>query len=270
MDIIYMDNLKKIRWYKIAGWILLLFITSCSSSSKNFANKPIGNIDYRKAALLNVELGRNYLEQGYTERAKKKFLHALELMPNLAEAHSGMGYFWEVVGEYKEAEKHYSKSISLGKGSGLFYNQYAVFLCERDRYKEANKNFVLAINDKLYTQTAEVYNNAGLCALKNQDTQQAVYYLTKALHHDPRRTNLLLELAKISIEQREFNIAQHHLEQFYNIQNKKPTAPYLWLSIKVAKTLGQKDIAASNALLLKNLFPSSAEYIMYHNEYGKG
>ena len=72
-----MDNLKKIRWYKIAGWILLLFITSCSSSYKNVSNKSMGNIDYKKAALLNVELGRNYLEQGYTECAKKKFLHAV-------------------------------------------------------------------------------------------------------------------------------------------------------------------------------------------------
>ena len=250
--------------------MLIIFISGCSFSSPKYNKLTNNKIDYKKAALLNVDLGRSYLAQGHTERAKKKFIHALELMPALPEAHSGMGYFWETVKENKEAEFHYRNSIALGNSKGLFYNQYAVFLCERDRYKEANKNFVLAINDKLYTQTAEVYNNAGLCALKNQDTQQAVYYLTKALHHDPRRTNLLLELAKISIEQREFNIAQHHLKQFYNIQNKKPTAPYLWLSIKVDKTLGQKDIAASNALLLKNLFPSSAEYSMYHNEYGKG
>lgn len=258
-----------IKFYQIIGVILLLLNISCSSQ-KNFSNRTINsNIDYKKASLLNVELGRNYLAQGYTERAKKKFLHALELMPNLAEAHSGIGYFWEVVGEYKEAEKHYKKSILLGKGNGLFYNQYAVFLCERNCYKKADKNFMLAVSDKKYTKTAEVYNNAGLCAVKYKDHQKAVKYFTKALDHDPRRTDLLLELAKLSLEQKEFNAAKHHLEQFYHV-NTKPTSSYLWLSIKVAKMLGQEDKVASDGLLLKNLFSNSSEYMMYKNEYGQG
>lgn len=262
--IIHMKHLFKS--YKIISLVLLLSVMSCSS--KNITSRS-ANIDYKKAALLNVELGRNYLAQGYTERAKKKFLHALELMPNLAEAHSGMGYFWEVVGEDKEAEKHYKKSISLGKGSGLFYNQYAVFLCERSRYHQANKNFMLAVNDKLYTKTAEVYNNAGLCSLKYKDESKAVQYFTKALHHDPRRIDLLLELASISLGKQELTLAKHHLDHFYH-SNSKPTAAYLWLSIKCAKMSGQEDQAASHSLLLKNLFPNSPEYTMYQNEYVKG
>lgn len=271
-----MDNLikdlfnnKNIKLHKTIGLILCLSIISCAPSKNIATNATNNNIDYKKAALLNVELGRNYLAQGYTERAKKKFLHALELMPNLAEAHSGMGYFWEVVGEYKEAEKHYNKSIYLGKGSGLFYNQYAVFLCERDRYKEANKNFMLAVNDKLYTKTSEAYNNAGLCALKYNDHTKATQYFTKALHHDPRKIELLLELAKLSLEKQELNTAERHLSQFYQ-NNNKPTAKYLLLSIKAAKMLGQNDKAASHALLLKNLFPNSSEYNMYRNENEQG
>lgn len=261
---------RNIKLYKIIWLAIFLFIVSCSPSKNIVAHSTRNNIDYKKAALLNVELGRNYLAQGYTERAKKKFLHALELMPNLAEAHSGIGYFWEVVGENHEAEKHYKKSISLGKGNGQFYNQYAVFLCERERYTEANKNFILAANDKLYTKTAEVYNNAGLCALKYKDHAKANQYLTKAFHYDPRKIELLLELAKLSIEQHELNLAERHLHQFYQANNHKPTAQYLLLSIKVSKILGQKDKVASQALLLKNLFPNSAEYIIYKNEYGRG
>jgi type IV pilus assembly protein PilF len=259
------------NFLKIILSMLIIFIMSCSSnqSPPKYSNLMDSQIDYKKAALLNVDLGRSYLAQGYTERAKKKFIHALELMPTLPEAHSGMGYFWEAVKEYKEAETHYRTSISLGKGKGLFYNQYAIFLCERGRYKEANKNFILAIKDKFYEQTAEVYNNAGLCSLKHADQKQAEEYFTKALHHDPKRIYLLLDLAKIALKQHEFNIADNYLKQFYRANNK-PTAEYLLLSIKVDKFLGQEDMAASKALVLKNLFPDSSEYIVYQNEYGQG
>lgn len=240
-----------------------IIIAACSSKYNSLTNNKI---DYKKAALLNVELGRNYLANGYTERAKKKFVHALELKPDLAEAHSGMGYFWEVVKEYKEAESHYRKSITLGNGKGMFYNQYAVFLCERGRYKEADKNFVLAINDKFYDQTSEVYNNAALCSLKHSDLKKAEQYFTKALHHDPQKVHILLDLAKVALSQQEFNVSADYLKQFYTFNNNKPTAEYLLLSVKVAKALRQDDLAASKLLVLKNLFPNSVEYSECRNE----
>jgi type IV pilus assembly protein PilF len=252
------------NFFKIILLISFVGLVACSDkySNSTHANK----IDYKKAALLNVELGRNYLSNGYTERAKKKFVHALELKPDLAEAHSGMGYFWEVVKEYKEAESHYRKSIMLGNGKGIFYNQYAVFLCERGRYKEANKNFVLAINDKFYDQTSEVYNNAALCALKHSDLKKAEQYFIKSLHHDPQKIHILLDLAKVALSQQEFNASEDYLKQFYVVNNNKPTAEYLLLSVKVAKALGQDDLAASKLLVLKNLFPNSVEYSECRNE----
>lgn len=242
--------------------VLLLFIVGCSSEQVLNNSK----IDYKRAALLNVELGRNYLAQGYVERAKRKFVHALKLMPKLAEAHSGMGYFWEVVKEYKEAEIYYLKSIALGGGKGAFYNQYAVFLCERGRYKEADKNFILAVKDKIYDQTAEVYSNAGLCSLKQGNRDKAEQYFIKSLDHDPKRSDLLLELAKMSMDKKDFKLVEDYLNQFYKINNK-PSPEYLLLSIKLAKILGKEDVAVSKALVLKNLFSDSDEYKIYQAEY---
>ncbi len=61
--------------------------------------------DYAKAALANVELGLGYLEQGQIVRAKTKLIHAMNLAPSLPEVLSGMSYFLETTGEYKDAEK---------------------------------------------------------------------------------------------------------------------------------------------------------------------
>lgn len=262
-----MNNFKKIQLSYYISFSILLLSSCVEPYGYQHKITKSKHIDYKKAALLNVELGRSYLAQGYTERAKKKFLHALELMPNLADSHSGMGYFWQMVGENKEAEKHYKKSIYLGKGGGLFYNQYALFLCENNRYKEANKNFILAANDKLYTKTADVYNNAGLCALKHNDKLQAEQYLTKALYHDPRRHNLFLDLAYLNLSQNNYTSAENYLNKFYTSNKNQLTPNYLLLKIKLAKGLGEHDKILSQGLLLKNLFPNSIEYSMYQNEY---
>ena len=66
-------------------------------------DKPSPN--YQKAALANVELGLGYLSQGQIARAKSKLTHAIELAPSLPEARSGMAYFLEMTGDYKDAEK---------------------------------------------------------------------------------------------------------------------------------------------------------------------
>lgn len=264
---------EALKPHKIYRWISIIIllsgfvvISSCSSQL-NYQTDP--NIDYKKAALLNVELGRYYLSNGYTERAKKKFLHALKLMPTLPEVHSGMGYFWESVGEYQEAEKYYKKSIYLGKGGGYFYNQYAQFLCSREKYTKADQYFNLAVHDKLYTQTADAYTNAGICSVKSKDHNKAREYFAKALYHDPQKVELFLELASLSLEKKELALAKQHLEHFYE-KNTKPTASYLWLKIKLAKLAEQEEQIANYGLLLKNLFPESLEYNMYQKEYGRG
>jgi len=242
----------------------MMIVVGCTNDKQQIIND--NKIDLKKAALLNVELGRSYLVGGYTERAKRKFIHALKLMPNSAEVHSGMGYFWETVKEHKEAEKHYRRSIALGHGKGEFHNQYALFLCSQDRYKEANKHFLIAINDKLYDQTAQIYANAGSCSLKNTDYTVAENYFIKGLDHDPRKTELLLELAKIALHTTKLQAAEGYLQKFYTTNDNKPTPEYLLLGIKVAKLLGQEDIAISKAMALKNLFPDSIEYKVYNND----
>lgn len=241
----------------------VICISSCVNDTHQLTNGD--KVDLKKAALLNVELGRSYLVGGYTERAKRKFIHALNLMPNSPEVHSGMGYFWETVKEHKEAEKHYRKSIALGNGKGEFHNQYALFLCNQDRYKEANKHFLIAINDKLYDQTAQIYANAGSCSLKNTDYTKAENYFIKGLDHDPRKIELLLDLAKIALNTRKLQSAENYLQKFYNANDNTPTPEYLFLGIKVAKKLGQEDKVISKTMALKNLFPDSMEYRAYKN-----
>jgi type IV pilus assembly protein PilF len=226
--------------------------------------KPIQSTkpDYKKAALLNVEMGEKYLAMGQVARAKRKFMHALELMPRMPEAHSSVGFFYESVGDLEEAEQHHKQAIRYAEGSkGRFYNNYGTFLCRQKRFKEADVAFNKAIKDKLYIKTAEAYENAGQCALIQNDDAQAFKYFELAVKRDPQRSLASLELARIELQKGHYLLARDYLEKYR--ANADATAKSLWLAIQINKKLGNLNEVASAVMLLKGKFPNSVEYKQY-------
>lgn len=220
----------------------------------------MGTADYHRAALVNVELGLGYLTQGQVARAKTKLTHAIKLAPSIPETHSAMAYFLEMVGEFKDAEREHKKAVSLS-GKGAVLNNYGAFLCRRGRLKEADRTFHKAIEDKNYARTAEVYENAGLCALKWPDDQKATEYLMTAIQRDPNRSSAFLELVSLSLKQQKFSEAKEWLNRYRAIAEQ--SARSLWLGISVARGLKDENSVASQALMLKNLFEDSPEYKLY-------
>lgn len=220
-------------------------------------DSAMGTPDYHRAALINVELGLGYLSQGQVARAKTKLTHAVKLAPKISEPHSAMAYFLEMIGEFKEAEREHKKAVSLS-ARGSVYNNYGAFLCRRGRLKEADQAFHVAIEDKEYARTAEVYENAGLCALKWPDDSKATEYLTIAVRRDPSRSSAFLELAALSLKREKFDEAKEWLNRYQAIAEQ--SARSLWLGIAVSKGLKDHNGAANQALMLKNLFEDSPEY----------
>ena len=218
-------------------------------------------MNIRKAALLNVEMGETYLSHGQIPRAKQKFIHALELSPKLPEAHTSIGYFYERVGDLNEAEHHYKQAINFSESKGRFYNNFGTFLFRQGRYKEADKAFNNAIKDKQYIKTAETYENAGLCALKQADATKAYEYFETALKRDPNLYKSSLELAALEVQKNNFVSAKHYIDHYKSIIDSSSRS--LWLEIQVNNKLGNKNEASSAAMKLKSKFPNSEEYKAY-------
>lgn len=219
--------------------------------------------DYHRAALLNVQMGQQYLEQGQVARAKKKLVHALELESKLPEGHNAMGYFYETVGDSKLAEKHYKKAVRYGQKAGAFLNNYGAFLCRQLRFDEAEKAFFNALKDEDYTKTAEIYENAGLCALRANNKLKAENYLYQSVRYDPRNTSALLALSELTLSLRKISESQKIYDQLQSMKDQKPTARSLWLGIQLAREHNHLDKEASLALLLKNKFGDSIQYQLY-------
>lgn len=212
-------------------------------------------VDYVKAARLNIELGLSYLKQEQVSRAKSKFNRAKKLAPQLPEVYYAFGYFHEHVGENKLAEKAYQKAISLNPKGGIEHNNYGAYLCRTQQYRHAEKEFMRAVEDPNYNNTAEALENAGLCVQQIPDIAKAIEYYEKALRYDPNRSNALLELAIIRYQERNLPYANEYLARY--TQKAAPTARSVLLGIELAKAKGDKNKEASLKMLLKSEFPQA-------------
>lgn len=235
--------------------LIVLCLIGCSSvdNSNQMINQARTSeteraVDLDRAAKIYLELGLTYLNQGYVERAKAKFNRALELSPNLSEAHGAMGYYYDQVGELDKAERSYQRAIALNPKSGKEHNNYGVFLCRQQQFKNADKEFNLALKDNSYVNTAEVLENAGLCALQNEEKQVAKSYFEKSLQHDPHRPSVILELSWLYWEQGQANLALKYYEQYQKVGS--PNERSIRLGIEIAKMEGDRTKESSLRLML--------------------
>ena len=135
-------------------------------------------------------------------------------------------------------------------------NNYGAFLCDNRRYDEAETQFVLAIKSPLNTQTANSYENAGLCALRDKKWQRAKSHLSAVLRYESIRARSILGLAKANLELGLLNDAAQQLRNYRRIYSQ--TSESLWLAIQIEQQRGSVDIAKQLARVLIQKYPNSA------------
>lgn len=240
---------------------LCVMLSACTSAPMTSANPSTlhgQTPNLKLAAQYNVQLGVSYLQQGDVTRAKQKLLLATEQDPDSVAAWNGMAYFMQTTGDNAAAKAAYQKALALQPDDGDTLNNYGVFLCQQGKPKASVDYFQKAISNPQYVNTAQAYENAGLCALKIPDNQQAEQFFNKALAHDPQLPSSNLALAKLAWEKHDIVSAQFYLKR-YN-QLAKPSADSLWLTIELARQQGNRTEVREAAAKLAAKFPNSVEY----------
>ncbi len=182
-----------------------------NSDHKNEADKQL------RAARINTQLAMAYLERNDISRAKQKLVLAMSEGPSLPEVWYTMAYFLEVTGNKTKAQQHYLKAISLAPTRGDVRNNYGTFLCRTGKLTPAIEQFKLALQDPSYLDPAAAYENAGLCAMKIPDPVQAKFYFEKALMENPRRSSVLMALAKLNFNTGNYRMARGLLDMYFRV-----------------------------------------------------
>jgi len=230
----------------------VLLLGACSSNKSKFAEQEKGD-----PAEVNTQLAIEYMRKGMYEASMEKFRKALKQNPDLQVAHTSIAILYERLGEKDMADKHYRKAYNLNRKDPLTLNNYGQFLCREGRLDEADKMFMAAVRDPLYQYPETVYTNAGICAQKRPDLQQADTYFRKALQSNPQYPPALRKMVEISFAQEKYLAARAYLQRLQEIAPLTPE--FLWIGVRAEAALGDKDAVSSYALVLKNRYPESDE-----------
>ena len=231
--------------------IVSLLFTACASEPYRNEEK------LKEASKYNADLGLAYLRQGRNAIAMTKLSKAIEQNEDNAEAHHYIAELYRRLGKMEESEKHFKKALELTPNDSMLQNNYGVFLCQQEKYKEARVLFLTVLNDPLYKAKWQVYENIGLCAKLKGDVKTAGKYLHKALRANPRAAKSYLALAQINFDNQDYAAARKYYYKYLEFGRQNPAS--LWLGILLERRSGNHERVASYSVLLKGKFPDSKE-----------
>jgi type IV pilus assembly protein PilF len=204
-----------------------------------------------------VRLAIAYMQEGQLGMALKKIKRGIELDSTNGEAHNVLAIIYQRLGETSLAEKHFGRASRLQPRNPYIRNAYGSFLCQQQRYDAADEQFRTALENPLYKTPEVALTNAGICAKKSGDMEEAENYFRTALRHRSDYPQALIQMAQLSYDVGEPLSSRGYLQRFHKVAKHTPSS--LWLAIQTERVLGDKNAEASYQMLLRGNYPDSDE-----------
>ncbi len=236
------------------GVLLLVACSSVPEKAREYAGGVETNTQER--ARIHTELGAGYYAQNQLSIALEEFKEAIRIDSNYAYAYNGLGLVYGALKEDAKADANFKKSLQLEPNNSESHNNYGSFLCSRNRIDESIKQFMEAVSNPLYTTPGMAYMNAGFCSLRKNDEKSAEIYLQKAIAAQPILSQAAYQLALIQFKHGQVGLASNTLQD--SLANN-PSPEILWLGIRIARILSDRNAEASYALLLRKKYPDSEQ-----------
>ena len=142
-----------------------------------------------------------YLRDKNLTEAYKNAKKAVMVDSSSSNAHFMLALVHQQLGQLEAADKSYRKSISLDPYNPVALNAYGSFLCEQQRYRDADGYFRRALDNPLYNTPWLAWHNAGSSGEMAGDMQRAENDYRSALQTNALFAPSLLGMARVSFEQ---------------------------------------------------------------------
>lgn len=249
---------------KTGGILLAAALSSACALIPDFGGDSMSNAE---KANLNMQMGTRYLEMGMLDVAKEKLELALDLDSGNADIHNAMGIFYERIKEYDKAADQYESAVSKGADNFDIKSNYGRFLCDRGDFKKGMATLQEALDAPMNNRQWFALTNMGICYVRQNDLSRGEDYLRQALQLNADYPPALLEMQKISYQNRQYMSARAFLERYLAVGKHTPET--LWLAFQTERSLGNQKMAEEYGHQLISLFPASKEAQQIKNAIGK-
>jgi len=260
-----MDKIFRVKLSALLSIILVSLLSSCVT--KNYENnndKPVieNNSTNNEIAMTRISLGLGYLKMGNTTQAKLNLEKAKRFAPKLTQVYTAFAHYYDTVEEPELAIASYEKALSFDNKDADTLNNYGVFLCRQQRYVEAEKQILKAIDIPSYLLVSQSYENLALCQLKAKNFDKAQLYFDKAIAHNPNNASTLLQMVRLQYAIGDYQQAQIYIRK-YEKSTRRFNPNALSLAYKVYEKQQNRRIAKNYASMLVKMFPNSYEARQY-------
>lgn len=205
------------------------------------ATRPGMGVNATEPAEAYARLGEAYLERNNLPRALSALDKALSLDPDDAEALQAMAMVYQRQGEARLADETFRRALDADPGLTRAHNNYAAFLYDQGRIREACEQLEQAADNRQYANRAQLFANLGQCRQQLGDIEAARDSYRRAQSIDPRRPRSYLLLAELEADQGNLARAQQQLDTYMRLAG--PREPALRLALEIAQARG--DLAAA-------------------------
>ena len=229
------------------------YLTACATEpSKPKDTSPAPDIN----ALVTNSLV--YAQRGALAQAKRTINQALILDPNSVDANNIAGLIYGKSQQAELAIKYFERALSQARNDASTLNNYGNFLCDYGNTQQAEEKFLRAGTHASNPNPEIAYTNAGLCALRVPDIDQAENYFKTALDFKENNSVALYQLAQINFTKGRAIPALERLHAYSQFASHTPQT--LKLGIEIGRLMRDKEVEISYFNLLQNEYPTSEEY----------
>ena len=221
-----------------------------------------GPADLEKRARVRLELAGLYLGRGQHDTALEEVQRAMAFKADLPEAFNLQGLAYSAKGDLPLAERAFQRALQLGPRDGNIMHNYGWFLCQQQRWNEADAQFNGALVQPQYRDAMRTLLVQGVCQARAGRWAEAERALSRSFELDPANPVTAYNLSDVLLRRGELERARFYIARI-NSQPELSSAQSLWLAARIERRLGNLQGVQELGRKLQERFPESAEVLQY-------
>jgi len=171
-----------VLWGLLSATLLGLHACSSASPALDALTQPEPD-STRQRAMRRLTLASAYFEQGQTDVAQQEVRAALQIDANFADAYSLLGLIHQRNNAPLLAQQSFQKALALASEPPVrsadlaaIQHNYGWFLCQQNRFAEAQAEFERALSQPTYRQVDKTRKAIELCnqrAIPSSDVRRS-------------------------------------------------------------------------------------------------
>lgn len=249
--------------------LCLAVLAGCASkpgspqeAPREASRQPTESANPERLARARLELAGMYFGQGQFATALEETRVALAAKPDIPEAYSLRGLIYAAMGDVRQAEEAFQRTLQLFPTDGNTMHNYAWFMCQQGRFPEANAMFAKTLAQPQYREVTRTLLAQGVCHARSNNWLEAERVLARAFELDPSSPVVAFNLSEVLLRRGELERARFYVRRVNSVP-EQVTAQSLWLAARVERRMGNFDVLQELGRQLRERFPQAPETIQF-------